>query len=289
MSRAYLQIHFCVVLWGLTPILGKLISLPAAALVWWRMLLVTLALAFVPQVWRGLRQLSGALVRIYAGIGVLVALHWLAFYAAIKLANASVAASCLALCPVFLAIVEPWITGRRRDARELWLGILVIPGVLMVVGGTPTQMSAGIIAGVVSASLIAVAGSLNKRYVTQAGPLTVTAIEMVGGTLFLTVFAPLIVTQPMFQLPAERDALLLLFLAMVCTLLPFALALIALRELSAFAAQLAVNLEPVYAIVLASLLFNEQRELDTAFYVGVAIILAAVFVHPLLTRRGNRR
>src|SRR5690349_2527388 len=118
-TRAWLQIHFCVLLWGFTAILGKLITLPAPALVWWRMLIVSVALLAVPQVWRGIGKLGARLVAIYAGIGALVALHWLAFYGAIKLSNASVAATCIATGPVFLAWIEPLLTGRKFNPREL--------------------------------------------------------------------------------------------------------------------------------------------------------------------------
>jgi drug/metabolite transporter (DMT)-like permease len=290
LRRAQWQIHLCVLLWGFTAILGKAISLPALALVWWRMLLVTLALLAFPRVWRGLRVLPRRLGAAYAGIGVLVALHWLTFYGAIKLANASVAVSCIALGPVFLALVEPWIARRRFDPRELLLGVAVVPGVALVVGGVPAQMHLGIAVGVASALLVALFGAWNKRLVEHADPLVVTFVELGVGMLFLSaVGLPLLVAQPAAAqaavlLPGVRDALLLLLLALACTLLPFALSLVALRRLSAFQAQLAVNLEPVYAIVLAVLLLGEQRELGAAFYAGVAIILLAVFLHPWLTR-----
>lgn len=278
------QIHFCVLLWGFTPILGKLISLGPASLVWWRMVLVTAALAIVPRVWRGLHAMPSPLVAAYAGIGVLVALHWVTFYAAIKLANASVAASCLALCPVFLAIVEPWIAGKAHDRAELWLGLGVVPGVLLVIGGTPDSMNAGIAVGVLSAFIVAVFGALNKRLIERSDAVTVTWLEMTAGALFLTAAAPLLSSTPVFVLPDARDAMLLLGLAFACTLLPYVLALVALRQMSAFGAQLAVNLEPVYAILLAIALFGEQYELGLQFYLGVAIILAAVGIHPLLSR-----
>ena len=121
-AKAQWQMHFCVLLWGFTAILGKAITLPAMALVVWRMGLVTLALLLVPRVWRGLRALPLRLVAIYAGIGFLVALHWLTFYGAIKLANASVAVTCIALATVFVPLVEPWVTGKKFQARELLLG-----------------------------------------------------------------------------------------------------------------------------------------------------------------------
>ncbi len=287
-SKAYLQIHFCVVLWGFTAILGKMISLPALPLVWSRMLLVVVALALVPRVWRGLRAMPVRLMWSYAGIGVLVALHWLTFYGAIKLSNASIGATCIALATVFTALVEPWLARSRFSRRDFLLGVAVLPGVALVVGGVPHEMRLGIAVGALSAFLVALFGSLNKRLVEHADPLTVTALELGAGTLALTALAPLMpMLFPAFAgdllvLPDTRDALLLVALSLACTLLPFALSLVALRHMSAFSAQLAVNLEPVYAIVLAIVLLGEQHELTPQFYLGVVVILAAVFVYPLL-------
>lgn len=285
-TKARLQIHFCVLLWGFTAILGKLITLPALSLVWWRMLLVSGALLLMPKVRRGLQAMPAKLRWTYAGIGALVALHWLTFYAAIKLANASVGATCIALGPAFLAFVEPWVARRRFDARELLIAIAVVPGVAMVAGGVPGHMRVGIAVGVLSALFVALFSSLNKRMVEHGDPLTVTCIELGTGTLLLTLLAPVLPhTGSAFQLPDLHDALLLLLLSFGCTLLPFSLVLVALRHVSAFAMQMITNLEPVYAIVLAMLLLGEQRQLDGWFYAGVVVILAAVFAHPLLHRK----
>ena len=285
-TKAQWQMHLCVLLWGFTAILGKAITLPAMALVVWRMGLVTAALLLVPRVWRGLRALPPRLVVIYAGIGALVALHWLTFYGAIKLANASVAVTCIALATVFVPLVEPWVTGKKFQPRELLLGVAAVPGVALVVGGVPSGMRAGIVVGTISAVLVALFGALQKRYVERADPLTVTCVELGAGGLILALCTPLL---PWFGsplvMPGLRDGILLLVLALACTLLPFALSLVALRHMSAFSAQLAVNLEPIYAIMLAVLLLGEQRELGGMFYAGVAIILAGVFVHPLLSRQ----
>ncbi len=287
-TKAQLQIHFCVVLWGFTAILGKLITLSALPLVWWRMLLVSVSLLLVPRVWYGLRAMPARLAASYAGIGVIVSLHWLTFYAAIKLANASVAATCMALATVFLALIEPWIARRRFDPRELLLGVAVVPGVALVVGGIPAAMRVGVGVGALSALFVACFGALNKRMVEHADPLTVTFIELGAGAVFLT-FASAILPHagPAFVLPDAHDAILLLTLALACTLLPFALSLVALRRLSAFNVQLAINLEPVYAIVLAIILLGEQHQLDAWFYLGVVVILGAVFVQPLINRRSR--
>ncbi|MFI4969898.1 MAG: DMT family transporter [Lysobacterales bacterium] len=289
-ARAQLQIHFCVLLWGFTAILGKLISLDALPLVWWRMLIVVAALALLPRTWRGLRAIPPRLALAYAGIGVLVALHWLTFYGSIKLANASVGATCIALATPFTALIEPKLAGRRFSIRELALGITVLPGVALVAGGVPASMRLGIAVGALSALFVALFGSLNKRLVEHGDALAVTGLELGAGTLALTLIAPLVALafpsfggNP-FVFPGMRDGLLLLALALACTLLPFTLALVALRHMSAFAAQLATNLEPVYAIVLAAVLLGEQRDLTPTFYLGAAVILGAVFAHPLISR-----
>lgn len=288
--RALLQIHFCVLLWGFTAILGKLISLPALDLVWWRMLIVVAAVALWPRAWRGLRRADARTLVIFAGIGCVVALHWLTFYGAIKLSNASVAATCMATGPIFLAIIEPWIVRRPFEARELAIGVVALPGVALVIGGTPDGMRVGIAVGVLSAFFVSIFGSLNKRYVERADPLVVTGVELAAGTVFLTLVA---LALPggghLVAIPDGRDAVLLVLLALGCTLLPFALALHALRHTSAFTAQLAVSLEPVYAILLAIVLLGEQRELAGSFYLGVAVILGAVFAHTWSLARRSRQ
>jgi drug/metabolite transporter (DMT)-like permease len=281
-----MQIHLCVVLWGFTAILGKLISLPAPALVWWRMLMVTLMLAAVPRVWRGLGAMSWRLVAAYAGIGVLITLHWLTFYGSIKLANASVAATCMGLVPVFLSVVEPLVSRRAFNPGEMLIGAAVVPGVALVVGGVPSGMRYGIVVGVVSAVLVAFFGALNKRLVEHGDPFAVTAIELGTGALLLTFLLPVSPhAGAAFPTPSARDALLLLTLSSVCTLLPFTLSLVALRHMSAFGAQLAVNLEPVYTGLIASTLLGERRELEHRFYLGVLLIVALALAYPLLTRR----
>jgi drug/metabolite transporter (DMT)-like permease len=291
--RALIQIHICVVLWGLTAILGKLITLPALQLVWWRMLLVTVALACFPRVWRALAAIPLRLALTYAGIGCLVALHWLAFYGSVKLANASVAATTMALAPAVTALIEPALTGTRFERHNLLLGILVIPGVALVVGGIPQNMHWGFWLGVVSAALAAVFNALNKRYLGNRDAMAVTWLELGAGFLLVAALAPLMAPFAApdgraLVLPDVHDGALLLVLAIVCTLIPCVVALAALRHVSAFTAQLAINLEPVYAICIAVAFLGEARELDTAFFLGVAIVLAVVFGHGWLQMRRFR-
>jgi drug/metabolite transporter (DMT)-like permease len=279
-TRALMQIHLCVVLWGFTAILGKAITLRALPLVWWRMTLVAAALLLFPRFWKGLAGLSARLIATYLGIGLIVTVHWIAFYESIKLSDASVAATCMALAPLFVAFIEPVLVGRRFEIRELFFGVAVIPGVMLVVGGIPAQMRAGLAVGIFSALLAAVFGTLNKRYVEHVGALTVTGLEMSAGVVCLTVLAWILpASDPIIVKPNAHDLVLLLILAIGCTLLPFALSLVALRQLSAFTTALAINMEPVYAIFLAIVLLGEERELNIGFYLGVAIVFIVVFSH----------
>lgn len=271
-TRAWLQMHFCVLLWGFTAILGRAITLEALPLVWIRMVVVTAALMMFPRFWKGLAQLSPRLIVIYLGIGTLVTAHWITFYSAIKLANASVAATCMALTPVFVALIEPFLVKRRFDIRELFFGIAVVPGVVLVVGGTPTGMRSGIAVGIAAALFGALFSTLNKRYVLDGDATTVTGLEMIVGAVFLGFISPHV-------MPGPYDAVLILVLAIGCTLVPYVLSLVALRYLSAFSATLAVNMEPVYAILLAIPLLGEQHELTLGFYTGVLIIMIVVFSH----------
>ena len=291
--RALIELHICVVLWGFTAILGKLITLSALQLVWWRMLLVTLALACFPRVWRALRTIAPRQMLAFAGIGGVVAVHWLTFYGSVKLANASVAATCMALAPVVTALIEPAITGARFERHNLLLGILVIPGVALVVGGIPESMHLGFWVGVASAALAAVYTALNKRFLGHHDAMAVTWIELGAGFALVAALVPTL--GPLIApdggsvvLPGVQDGAWLLVLAFFCTLIPFAVSLATLRHLSAFTAQLAINLEPLYAIAIAVLFLGEARELDALFFIGVAIVLAAVFGHGWLQMRASR-
>ena len=147
-----------------------------------------------------------------------------------------------------------------------------MPGVALVVGGTPTGMRTGIAIGILAALFGALFSALNKKYVNDGDALTVTGLEMVVGAVVLAFISPHV-------WPTRHDAALILILAVGCTLIPYVLSLVALRHLSAFSASLAVNMEPVYAILLAIPLLGEQRVLGLAFYLGVAIIMIVVFSH----------
>lgn len=288
-KRAYLELHVAVLLFGLTAILGDLIQLTALVLVWWRVLLTSGSLVPFVRPRTLYRDLGGPLFWRFVGIGVLVALHWLTFYGAVKLSNASICLICFATTSFFTAFLEPLIVGRPFRWYEALLGILIIPGMVLIVRSVDPGMYWGIIVGLLSAFLAATFSTLNKKYLEDHAPTRITFLELSSawGFLSIVLLVFLLTGQDFgaFFPPTILDWGYLLVLVLLCTTLAYTLSLRALRYLSAFVANLTVNLEPVYGIILAWLLLNEQKELSPNFYLGVGIILVAVFSYPLLQRR----
>ena len=292
---AYLQLHLAVALAGLTAVLGEVLTLSALPLVWWRVGLASAS--FVPLVWWARRRGRAAWpprreALAVAAIGALVGLHWVTFYGSIKLANASVALVCFATVSLMTALLEPRLLGKRVDWTEVGLGALVIPGMACVVGAVRADYHAGLAVGLLSALLAAVFSTLNKRYVGRVGAATLSGLEMAGAFAFLSAAYPLLRPFDMGAYrfwPQAADWPYLLTLVFACTTLAFWLMLRALREVSAFAANLTLGLEPVYGIALAALLLRQDRALSGGFYVGAALILAAVVAHPVLGRWRRRR
>ncbi|HEX7387428.1 MAG TPA: DMT family transporter [Castellaniella sp.] len=292
-TKGYLLIHFCVVLWGFTPIMGRVISLDAVSLVWWRMLLAALVLLFLPLTWRGIREMSWRVFAACCGAGVILAITWALFYLAVKLTNASVAAVCLGTAPLFIAIFGPLLTRRPYQRGDLILAVAIIPGVALVAGGIPHGMYLGLGVGLLSAATLTAFSGTNKLLANRTHPISATCVELAAGTLFLSVvLAVLPGSQAEFSFPHGWDIVFLLVFAVTMTALPMALLLVALRYITVFAQQMATNLEPVYAVLLAIPLLGEQQELGALFYLGVVMIIGTVMVEPLnrwLRTRSRRK
>lgn len=287
--RAYLELHLAVLLFGLTAILGDLIQLTALVLVWWRVFISSTTLAPSCKPWQLYQDLGARTFWRFAGIGVLVAIHWLTFYGAIKLSNASITLICMATTSFFAAILEPIIVGRPFRWYELALGLLIIPGMVLIVDSVHASMWWGVIVGLSSAFLAATFAILNKKYLAEHDPKRVTFLELTSVWVFLSIcmFVMWLFGQDfgLFWPVSLIDWAYLLVLALLCTNLAYTLSLRALRYLSAFASTLTINLEPVYGIALAWILLNEHQELNPNFYWGVLIILVAVFSYPIIRRR----
>lgn len=288
-TRAYLQIHIAVLLFGLTGILGDLISLPKPTLVWWRMGLTVMSFLFWPGVVRDVLKVDRKTLLRMVGIGCIVAAHWVTFFLAIQLTNASVTLAMLASATFFTAVFEPIILGRKFKWYELALGLLMIPGVGMVVGSTSFP-NIGIVVALVSALLAAIFSIFNKSLVGKQNPLTMTMVELGSGWLMISILLPLFYhyNPETGFIPVGIDWFYLSILAFACTSLAYVFTLNALRELPTFTVNLTVNLEPIYTIILAYFLLNEGEELNLAFYLGAAVIILSVFMHPILSHIFDR-
>lgn len=287
-TRAYLELHLAVFLWGFTAILGDLIELSAVTLVWWRVFLTSLSLVAFIRIGKLYKEVGKTQLLRLAGIGLLTGLHWVAFYGSIKLANASIALICMATTSLFSSLLEPLIVKSPFRWIELLLGIFILPGIWLVAEGSADNMNLGIIVGLASAFLAALFTNLNKRYMGETDAMRVTFIELGGATIFLGLLLPFLGTETFFP-TRSIDWVYLLVLALLCTTLTYVLSLRALRKLSAFATNLTVNLEPVYGIFLAYFLLNDSQELNPSFYWGTFIIMLSVFGYAAIDRYQKKR
>jgi drug/metabolite transporter (DMT)-like permease len=282
MKKAFIQLHIAVLLAGLTGILGKLISLNEGLLVWYRLLLTA------PSLWL-LALLRGQDIRIdrkdlwrIFGIGGIAALHWVAFYGSIKYSNVSVSLLCFSAIGFFTALLEPLIMRHKVDVVELLLGLLVIAGICLIFQVNP-HFKTGIVIGLVSALLGSLFPVLNKRILRRVSSENVTLYELSGGFLVLTLLMPVylwLFPAPSL-LPTLSDWGWLLVLSWACTVLAFNLSMSALQKISAFTVNLSYNLEPVYGILLAFLLFREDKYLNGGFYIGFFLILLSIVLQTL--------
>ncbi len=292
-SKAFLSLHIAIVFYGFTAILGDLISLSPLPLVWWRLLLAVLA--FLPLLifrnvfqWSKFRMVRRSLIL----VSIFLALHWVTFFASVKLANASIGVLCLATTSFMTSIIEPVITRRPFRILELIFGLLILPGMLLVVSSVDASMYLGIAFGLVSALMAAIFTTYNKSIVGKGSTLFFTFLEL----LFALVFISILILVGMnyydsiwlWPVPVA-DWKYLLVLAVVCTTLSYTLAFDALKHMTAFTANLSVNLEPVYGILLAAWILNENEDLDLKFYVGAGLILVVVFIFPIFEKKVLKR
>lgn len=283
--------HIAVFLFGFTAILGKLITLKEIALVWNRLWIAVLGLLFIPGVIRGIKNIPPNKRWTFAGIGVLVALHWITFYGSIKIGNnASITLACFATTTLFTSLLEPFITKSKTKAIEVFIGLFVILGIVLLTGVGEYYYKA-IAVGLVSAFLAALFSVLNKKHIIGYNSISISVIELAAGFLFISLLIPLSGTFfPQDNwLPQGMDWPWIVVLGLLCTSLAYVLALSSLKELSAFVSNLSINLEPVYGILLAIIILGEAEDLNLNFYLGTGIILLAVVLHPILNRLDNRR
>ncbi len=290
MKKALLQLHLAVLLWGFTGVFGKLIHLDAVLLVWWRMLITAISF-WVLFFFQGKLQKPAwkDIVRI-AGNGVILALHWVCFYASIKMTNISVALTCLATSGLFSALVEPIFFKKKINHIEIVFGSLALVGVGIIYYAN-LQFSSGIYIGLLAALLTVFVSIINKKFTSIYEANTITVYQMSGGFVGLSILLPIFFSQglPKQILPETFDWLWLLILCWICTMLTFSLYIRALKKVSAFTVNLTLTLEPVYGILLAFILFREDKMMSNSFYLGLFIILLSVLLDLFMKIRKQQK
>ena len=291
--KHYLLLHFVVLIWGFTAVLGLLISIPAVEIVFYRTLIAAATLAVVLLIGRKPWVLPQTTVMAILGTGALIAAHWILFFAAARVANASVCLAGMATCSLWTSLLEPWMTGRKIRVYEVGLGLLVIVG-LYVIFRFEFDHALGLSMAIASAVLGAVFTILNARFAQRHDAYVITFYEMTGACLSVALFFPiygayLSEAGTLLLVPTLSDWGYLLVLALVCTLYAFSVSVQLMRYVTAFAMNLTNNLEPVYGILLAVLVFGEKETMSLPFYVGTAIILLSVLAYPVIRRVLRRR
>ena len=284
-TKSYLHLHLIVFIWGFTAILGALISLDALPLVWFRMLFAVGFIAvFVYFKKLSLRVSKKSLLQfIFAGL--IIALHWFTFFKAIKVSNVSVTLACLSTGAFFASLLEPILYGKKVVWYEVFLGILVIVG-LYIIFNVEGNYWEGIILALISAFLSALFAVINSKFVKEHDATVISFYELAGGVFFFSIFLLFgnSFNADFFQL-TTKDFIYLLILSSVCTAYAFIASTAVMKFLSPYTVMLTINLEPIYGIILAVLIFKEKEQMSFEFYIGALIILFTVLLNVIIKSR----
>jgi drug/metabolite transporter (DMT)-like permease len=286
MKKAFIQLHIAVFLAGFTGIMGRLITLNEFLLVWYR-LFITCIILWIIFIFKKSKPASSRRHRINAcGIGFLIMMHWVTFYAGIKISTVSTALVCLSSMGFFTAILEPLLLRKSFDIVEILLGLLVIAGISIVFHFDP-KYKAGIIISLFSAFLASIFPVLNRLLLREMNTADATKYQLTGGLIFITALMPVyLYFVPVSRLlPTVSDWLWLMVLAVACTVIAFELFVKALQKIPAFTVNLTYNLEPIYGIALAFIVFREDKTVNTGFYYGFSLIIAAVILQTMRLKK----
>lgn len=283
--KSYLHLHVIVFIWGFTAVLGKLISLEALDLVWYRMLFASVIMTFVVLISKVNLKVP---INVFVGFivsGIIIAVHWLTFYQAIKVSNVSITLACLSTGAFFASILEPIFYNRKIIWYEVLFGLIVIFG-LGIIFKVETKYATGIYLAVTSAFLSALFSVINGKYAKEYNPNVISVYELSSGFLFLSIF--LYFTDsftPAFFALSSNDLIWLFLLSSVCTAYAFSASVKVMKFLSPFTVMLTINLEPIYGIILVLLIFPENEKMSPMFYIGAIIILATVIANGIVKSR----
>jgi drug/metabolite transporter (DMT)-like permease len=281
--------HLIVIILGFTGILGKLIELESSVLVWYRMLFAFGFLAIYTILNKSFLKISKVNFIKILGIGVVVAAHWLFFFQSIKVSNVSVAVVCMATSSLFSALLEPIFFKRKISLREIVFSVFVIIGLAYAIQANTNHLQ-GYLFGVTAAFLATLFTILNAIFIDKVDSSNITLVEMLGGVLFLTIVFGFngSLNMDSFKL-SSSDLYYLLILGGICTSFAFVVSVEVMKYLSPYSVIMAVNLEPIYSIILALLIFEDSETMNNSFYIGGSIILITVFLDGYLKTKSSKK
>ncbi len=280
--KSYLHLHLIVFIWGFTAVLGRLISLEALPLVWFRMLFAVGFIAVYIWIKKIPIQVSPKTAVKFLFAGIIIALHWFTFFKAIKVSNISVTLACLATGAFFTSLLEPLFYRKKIVWYEVLFGLLVVVG-LYIIFNVEGQFIEGIIIALISAFLSALFAVINSKFVKEHNPTLISFYELGGGLIFFS-FLLLFTnssTTTFFKLSSE-DLIYLFILSSVCTAYAFIASTAIMKFLSPYTVMLTINLEPIYGIILAVLVYKEKETMSPNFYFGALIILLSVVLNSVI-------
>jgi len=291
--RDYLHLHFLVFFWGFTAILGLLITIPPVEVVFYRTLMASAGLGLLIYFKNvGFRVSSVDLIKLLL-TGSLIAGHWILFFTSARISTASVCLAGMATTSFWTSFLEPLALRKRIKWYEVLLGIVVVVG-LYIIFHFEFNHAVGLILALVSAFLAALFTVINSNFAKTHHHQTVTFYEMMGACISISIFFPfykvlLTQGQELNLVLSGADLIYILILAIVCTVYAYAASIELMKKISAFSVNLTINLEPVYGIILAVLIFGEREKMHPGFYIGAGIILLSVLAHPFLNKFSHRK
>ncbi len=283
--KSYLHLHLIVFIWGFTAILGALISLEALPLVWFRMIFavgfIAIYIFFKKQ---SVRITLKTFLQFFFS-GFIIAMHWFTFFHAIKISNISITLACLSTGALFASLLEPILYGKKIVYYEVFFGLLVVVG-LYIIFNVEGNYFWGILTALSSAFLSALFAVINSKLVKSHEAAVISFYELTGGVIFFSVL--LLVTQnfssDFFRL-SSSDFIYLMILSSVCTAYAFIASTTVMKYLSPYTVMLTINLEPIYGIILAVLIFEDKEKMSFEFYIGACIILFTVILNGIIKSR----
>jgi drug/metabolite transporter (DMT)-like permease len=284
--RDYIQLHFIIILWGFTAILGLLIYVPPLELVFYRTFLAAFGLLIIIRFRKLPLKVSREYLVRFLGTGFIIAAHWILFFGSARVSNASVCLAGMATTSFWTSLIEPLVNRRKIKLLEVFFGLIVIAG-LYLIFHFEFNHALGLLLALASAILASVFTVINSRFTHSHNHHTISFYEMAGASLLSGLIIPFYYVLTSGNLteigiPSVSDWGYLFILAIACTVYPFTVSIELMKRISAFIVNLSINMEPVYGIILAYLIFGERERMNSGFYLGTLVILFSVILYPLI-------